>query len=68
MNASARRDRARHGMGGDTLARVVVASLVVLILVGLVVAVVLVVRDRKTQLAGPVGQSSVTQAVTPEPQ
>jgi S1-C subfamily serine protease len=65
MNASARRDRARHGMGGDTLARVVVASLVVLILVGLVVAVVLVVRDRKTQLAGPVGQSSVTQAVTP---
>jgi S1-C subfamily serine protease len=65
MNASGRRDRARHGTGGDALARAVVGALVVLILVGLIVAVVLVVRDRRTQLAGPVGQSSVTQAVTP---
>jgi S1-C subfamily serine protease len=58
MNAVRQRDVA------DTFARVVVAFLVLLIVVGLAIAVVLVIRDRRTRLSQPPGQSSVTRPVT----
>src|SRR2546428_7538561 len=49
----------------DIAPRAVVVSLVVLIVVGLVLAVVLVVRDRFTSTKQPAGQSSVATTDTP---
>src|SRR2546430_14765629 len=49
----------------DIAPRAVVVSLVVLIVVGLVLAVVLVVRDRSTSTKQPAGQSSVATTDTP---
>jgi S1-C subfamily serine protease len=57
-------EEAPHGAGRDSLARGVVAALVVLIVAGLALAVVLIVRDRPKHTNQP-GQASVSTTDVP---
>src|SRR5438309_1070792 len=60
MSSPVEGEAAARGTGRDNLPRVVVAALVVLIVAGLVLAVVLVLRDRSTGPKQPAGQRSVS--------
>ena len=60
MSSPVEGEAAARGTGRDNLPRVVVAALVVLIVAGLVLAVVLVLKDRSTGPKQPAGQSSVS--------